>query len=59
MMTFGIKVLMKERRALLDDMAMRDKGTVSKTLFDSRPFLVSELDESIKLLKKANGKKRK
>ena len=55
MMTFGIKVLMKERRALLDDIATRGPG---KKLFDSRPHLVNELDESIKLLKKANGKKR-
>ena len=55
MMTFGIKVLLKERRALLDNMQLQGPG---KELFDSRPHLVSELDESIKLLKKANGKKR-
>jgi hypothetical protein len=55
MMTFAIKVLMNERRALLDDMALRGPG---KNLFDSRPFLVSELDESVKILKKANGKRK-
>ena len=55
MMTFGIKVLLKERRALLDDIQVK---APCKKLFDSRSFLVSELDESIKVLKKANGKKR-
>lgn len=55
MMTFGIKVLLKERRALLNDMQVRGPG---KGLFDSRPYLVNELDESVKILKKANRKKR-
>ena len=53
--TFAIKVLLKERKALLNDMQVRGPG---KKLFDSRPHLVGELDDSIKLLKKANGKKR-
>ena len=55
MMTFGIKVLLKERRALLNDMQLQGPG---KGLFDHRPFLVGELDRDIKILKKANGKKR-
>ncbi len=55
MMTFAIRLLLKERKALLNDMQVRGPG---KGLFDSRPFLVGELDTSIKLLKKANGKKR-
>ena len=55
MSIFAIKILLKERRVLLDDMQLRGPG---KGLFDSRPFLVGELDNSIKTLKKANGKKK-
>ena len=55
MMTFAIKVLLKERKALLDDMQLRGPG---RGLFDHRPVVVQNLDESIKLLKKANGKKK-
>ncbi len=55
MMTFAIRLLLKERKALLNDMQVRGPG---KGLFDHRPVVVQNLDESIKLLKKANGKKR-
>lgn len=55
MMTLAIKILLKERRALLDDI---QATAPSKKLFDHRLFLVGELDDSIKILKKTNGKKR-
>ena len=55
MSTFAIKILTKERRGLLDNMQSKGPG---KGVFDHRPFLVGELDDSIKILKKANGKKR-
>ena len=55
MSTFAIQVLRKERKALLDSMGARGPG---RGLFDYRPFLVGELDESIKLLKEAGCKKK-
>ena len=56
MTTFAIKILLNERRVLLNDMQLQGPG---RGLFDHRPHLVSELDESIKLLKKANEKKQR